>query len=324
MEFLKQKGLALIVTVIALALVVFLVIQNLEIQEKTDNLTPLVSELKQKELIKPYPSVANIKILEGATMAWERQLERYQGFLPKIETTLVGTPIMSSGAFSAKRTKTEKALKNTYNQKGIFWPEECNLGFETYVSNPVPNKAINMLNYELEAITYILRLLAKNEVTGLRNIVRKPLSVEEDKPRALVNRGRNAGRNVAEDANLIENLEIELVFTGSESSIRASLNDLVNTSKYLFSIKSLSLKNSKLLPVDLSLIEFKDPAQKSLNKTRSSSFDLAALFGSSTSSNEESAQEAKVIQSREIFKQILGKEEVLVGLVLEVVLLREG
>ena len=232
-------------------------------------------------------------------------------------------PLAQGVPAPAPGLRVEKQIKETYDRKGIFWPEECNLGFETYVSNPVPNKAINILNYELDSIEYILKILAENEISGLRNIVRKPLKIEEDTPKVLVKKGKKPLSKSADDQEVIENLEVELVFTGNENSIKNSLNQLVNTSKYLFFIKSLSLKNSQLLPVDLSLIDFEGEEDGSARKSRNSSFNLAALFGSA-SSDEEVDEETKTIESKEIFKQVLGDEEVLIGLVLEVVLLREG
>ena len=125
---------------------------------------------------------------------------------------------------------------------------DCGFGFEKYAKIQAAPYATSKLNYQLEAIQWLLEKLAENEPKAIINIRRELLDVEKGPPPALsakknAQRGNQAGK--PKDEKIFEAMPVELAFTASEASMRNFLKEMANSKEYLYAIRSLRIRNEK-------------------------------------------------------------------------------
>jgi len=195
---------------------------------------------------KPYPNQQNLA-------AREQVIQEYEAVIGELgnafyEYKADKSPKLTPGEFEDVRIKMQSELRKAFNKIETSLPDGCGFGFEKYAKIQAAPYATSKLNYQLEAIQWLLEKLAENEPKAIINIRRELLDVEKGPPPALsakknAQRGNQAGK--PKDEKIFELMPVELAFTASEASMRNFLKEMANSKEYLYAIRSLRIRNEK-------------------------------------------------------------------------------
>lgn len=191
------------------------------------------SEVSQFEKLDPYPSAEHLAskklaVEEYSEEAAELQM-RFDAYRPESLEKI--TVQAFADAVKVANEETRAAFG-----KDIEIPEAYHCGFEAYRTAMPPGNATGILNYQLGATKQLMLNLAEAGATSLIGLHRPKLPEEEGK------------RFDADKKQVTRELPLELVFTGTESSVREFLSSLVNDKSHYFVVRSWKIQNEKPLP----------------------------------------------------------------------------
>lgn len=248
----KNKFLATYVAILAVGLLVFgwLFYSSLGAHSaaKTsfEEEKEALSRLKSKAL---FPNETNLKARLAQVEEFTTSVDGLQQSLMAAQPPLAtGT---SSASFQTKLTQVESDLKAQaeYTKLGSGSSSgNFSLGFD---ENP-PESAVPDLDFQLDALSTLVRTLITDRVSSIDAITRAKLDVENraaEAPAAASSRQaaqKPAGPTVALAENeVFKRYPFTLRFTGSPRSIQDALNHLASSKDYFYAIRSLRLENEK-------------------------------------------------------------------------------
>jgi hypothetical protein len=198
---------------------------------------------------------------------------------------------------------SETALPDT-----IFW------GFENYRTSLPRGNATGIMTYQLEGIKNVLLALAASGASELKNLHRPPLPEE-------------AGNEFKPQPNAVARpLPVEITFRGPEKSVRAFLSSITKAEGQFNIIRSLRVMNEKKDPPKTSDAKFEKPVAAAPGADANNIFGGAFVLPSDEPAEGEDATEtapaapapAPAPSSNRILAQVLGSEEVLVVIRLDI------
>lgn len=273
-----------------------------------------VGEASRFEKLEPYPTAENLESKKRALEAYQEQVgELKKAFSSYAPESLERITVQ---AFSDAVKRASEETRAAFG-KDVAVPEEYYCGFELYRNTLPPGNATTLLNYQLKAIRAMMLRLAESGVSQLVN-VHRPNLPEED--------GKTFEPGPGEVAR---SLPFEVVFEGRESAVRQFLNTLVNDKEHYYVVRSLCIKNKKLLPPRTTDAKFERPAAGPLRPAAGAAdnVDFNALFGGAPPAEApaeapapEVAPPPAAADSSRILAQVLGQEELQVFVRIDVLL----
>ncbi|NNC88971.1 MAG: hypothetical protein HKN82_10985 [Akkermansiaceae bacterium] len=280
------------------------------------------NQLQRLESQAPYPDKAHLD-------ETRKKVTEYRGRVEGLQKSLLTFRPKSfekipPADFSNRLNDANGKVKALYTERGIEFPDDWQLGFESYTGAPPEAEATAFLNYELEAMVWLYTQLAQAGPAALLNVVRQPLPVEEGKP-------MDGGK----DAAPYFSLPIELTFRGREAAVRRFIAGLVDSDAYFFTIRSIRIQNDKFESVpEKDDVEFKEAPAASPFGGAFDNFvvpdDLAPVPEEGAPAEGEAAPAEEAVPpppeeeagGERVLGQVLGAEQLNVHLELELLLFR--
>ena len=296
------------------------------------------SRLQQLEGRKPYPSDEKLKERRETVREFRGKIAELQKGLVQYRPKEFAK--ITPAAFTTRLTEVGDALKASYTDKDIKFPDAWQMGFEVYTSSPPKDASTSYLNYQLSGLEWLYQQLADAGVSELLNVYRPALPVEQGQPMMPENGGKGPGRGQPA-AKPYFALPLELTFRGRESALRELLSTLAESKDYFYLVRSMRIQNVKFdQPPRMTDVEFEE-AKSGGGDDLFSGFDFEDLPGDDGAPEEvdpgtgegETPEETTEVVPEEpeeespgterILGQVLGDEEIHVFLQLELILFRD-
>ena len=314
------------ITVVGSAALLYLSIQQSGAEEdmkaKTKKLTKEEVSLKSSV---PYPSKENLKSKKDAVIAYSDAAKSLQDELVLYRPEDMGQFQPAEFAPMLDGFRTE--LDGLFEDAGTKVPEKMFYGFRDYASKLPEKAATGKLKYKLDATKWLFSELAKANPKSLFNVYRAPLAVEgltkvveeeeERRPRRR-SRSRNSRKPAPKAENSVAVYEaqpIELSFSIKEKDLFAFMEKLANSKEYFYSVRAVRIMNEDQKSPSKSSAQFEE---EEVAGGSSQDFDLGGgglLDGGDA--EPEAAPVVMMAKGERILKRILGAENVLVVLKLD-------
>jgi hypothetical protein len=269
------------------------------------------SEASSFENLKLYPRQENrdgkSKALEDYKKATESLQQAFEPYRPKELTNV------SPQAFTDQLKKVNDELLTAFNDAGTKVPEDFFSGFERYRTSLARGETTGMLNYQLEAVRFIMKALAQSGASELKNLYRPQIPEEEGRPWE------------PQPNQVARPLPLEITFVAPEKAVRQFLSSITKPEPYFTVIRSLRITNTKKDPPRASDAKF-EKAQPSA-PAEAAVFDGGFVLPPADGEEAAPAQPAEAAapapaparaDSSRILAQVLGMEEVQVFIRLDV------
>lgn len=309
-------GLVAGTLVIGGGLVAFGLKQSTRYAEAELEYSDVKSSVESMARIQPYPNEENRDERKKEVIAFRGKVEGLQNALQQFRPEEMEK--ISPQEFQNRLVKKTAELTALFDSKGISYPEQFGLGFEKYKNDLANPEATAKLNYQLEALDYIFREMAKVKTYDLRNVVREGFPAEVGRDWLAGTRG---------PAPLYQSLPIEIVFLAEEEGIDQFINTISSSKEFFFAIDMVRISNeNQSAPVR---------SQAQLDEEEAAAGDAAAGggFGNFNFGDEVVEEEAepeemaeKMVKpdSSRILGQVLGNEAVYVAIQLRLLLFSEA
>ncbi len=261
-----------------------------------------------------YPTRQNLeqksKALSDYREAVDGMQRRFAGFRPaELKKTPPPTFIDHLKAADASIRK-----EFAFGSGGTKLPPAFYFGFEAYIKGtPVKEDATGILGYQLDALNELFSKMAKTHPTEIRRVFRPKLPEEEE-----------AKKWVAPAGCIARPLPVEITFKAREKSVREFLTSITATDKYYYVVRTMAISNERLTA----------PTQKDAQFDKAKSggsggvgdamvfpglgTDTSVFPGGGADSATPAAKPVVSSDSSRILKQVLGNEELVVFLRLDV------
>lgn len=199
------------------------------IEEATNRFTAAADEVTALARAPLYPSPENRdgkrKALDDYRASLEGLQKKFLAYRPakldNIPPAEFGTRVLEASA------KAKKALDDA----AVKYPENFAISFEQYTTKPAEQGATGILGYQLDAVGDLVGMLAAARPSAILNGYRPPLPEE------------TRGKYERAESEVARPLPFEVVFRGSEKSVRTFLNSLVNSDKHFFIVRAVRVMN---------------------------------------------------------------------------------
>ena len=217
-------------------------------------------------------------------------------------------------AFTDHLKTVDAALRKdfAFAPGGTKLPPQFYLGFDAYTGGLAKEGATGILGYQLDALSELFGKLAKARPSELRSVFRPKLS-EED------------GQAWIPAANCVARpLPIEITFKAPEKAVREFLSSIAVADKYYYVVRTMAVSNERQTAPTQKDAQFEkaknaggifgDAIVMPGSATDSAAFPGGAAGASATPSG----KPAVSTDSSRILKQVLGNEELIVFLRVDV------
>lgn len=232
---------------------------------------------KSIQSVQPFPNRENLEHKQSTVNDYEkgaRTLQRqFAAYRPKAKDVEDFAPDKFSAIVSSYRNRLNKKFK----KNDVELPDQCVYGFEAYANKFPRPEATGELSYQIKAMEWLFSELANNKPEALLNVVRDkfdlesaPVSVPKGKKRKKGKKGRAL---VKEPEYYV--MPLELSFRSDEKGLSNFLEEIANTDKYPFVIRSMHIQNERMTPPTEGDAEFEKPA---VGGGGNDFFDFAADF----------------------------------------------
>jgi hypothetical protein len=206
------------------------------------------------------------------------------------------TDNLKKATASAKAAYAKNGLSADSSRNNL--PNSFFLGFETYSGALAQRDATGLLNYQLGALTELNLSLAAANPERLINIHRPAFPEESNE------------KYVATTGNVLRSLPVELIFSGSEQTLRAFVNSIIASKNYYYVIKTLRITNQKQIAPKAQDAEFKQETLEEPTSTGSEELPSPEDFAVGAEKKVEPAPKLTEKQTGQILKQVLGQEKI--------------
>jgi hypothetical protein len=146
---------------------------------------------------------------------------------------------ISPSEFQNRLVAKSDALIALFDEKGIAYPDQFAMGFERYRDELANPDATAKLNYQLEAVDWLFREMAKVKTYSLRNVNREALPSEA---------GRDWLGNTSGPMPLYQSLPMEVVFLAEEEGVNEFINSVSASKEYFFAIDLIRISSEAQSP----------------------------------------------------------------------------
>lgn len=269
-----------------------------------------VSTIESLEKRAPYPSKENAEALEERVKSYRGSVqdlsETLKSFQRELNTTLVNTE------FQQRVKKRVEDFRPFAKENGfeIAAETEFQLGFDAYANVVPAPELVPLLDYELEAIDYLLRKLVTSGVKTMSSFERDPIPGESGAP-------------AVPPGTVVQRYPVRLRFEADHQSLQTFINEIANDRQFFYVIRVLKVKNeNEEGPVKLSAEDgtafsrFENPITKEV-----ASPEMLAEWqadGASASDVEAKAKEAGFIKADQDARVLMGREKLKVFMVVDI------
>lgn len=270
-----------------------------------------VGTIESLERRVPYPSKENSEALASKVSDYENIVGELFTSLNTFQREL-NSALPSTEFQQLVKERVQKFRK--YADDGgleITDASEFQLGFDEYSNVIPPQELVAILDYELEAIDYLLRALVDVGVSQLESFDRDPILGE-------------TGASGDQASDVVHKYPVRLRFSGSHDSFQDLINKLANDTNFFYIVRVLKVSNEvtegpmKLSEVSQSSLPiFENPDTKEM-----ASYERLEEWGYPDASEADLAANAKAegfITSSKDARVLMGKESLNVFMVVDIV-----
>lgn len=279
-------------------------------QEALSSWDAKVSTIESLEKRVPYPNEENAKAVEELVGAYRASVaslsETLKSFQRPLNTTLANTEFQQR---VKKRVEDFRAFAQE-NGFEIVTENGFHLGFDAYAEVVPTQELVPELDYELEAIDYLLRKLVASGSKTMTSFERDPIPGEPGGPEKRAE-------------GVVQKYPVRIRFQGSHDVLQTFINDLANDREFFYVVRVLKVQNEneegplKLTAEDgTSFARFENPITKEiaspelLNEWRAD--------GATEADVEEKAKAAGFIKADQDARVLMGQEKMNVFLVVDI------
>lgn len=277
-------------------------------QDAKDRFDAAASEASGFESLALYPKPENRDGKRKALEEYRQSVESLQAAFKSFRPQEIKN--ISPQEFTTRLLAANTEVRKAFEEAGTTVPEPFFLGFESYKTSLASSNNTGLLDYQLTSIKNLMLALAKAKPTELKNLFR-PTLLEED------GQAYTPGA-----ADVARPFPMEITFRGPEASIREFLSSITKPEGQYVVVRSLRIANEKKDPPRATDAKFDQPAAASTAPGADLFSGGFVLPGDESAAPVETAAAstpaAKPANASRILSQVLGDEEVLVFLRLDV------
>jgi hypothetical protein len=279
-------------------------------QESLSSWDAKVSTIESLEKRVPYPNEENAKAVEELVGAYRASVaslsETLKSFQRPLNTTLANTEFQQR---VKKRVEDFRAFAQE-NGFEIVTENGFHLGFDAYAEVVPTQELVPELDYELEAIDYLLRKLVASGSKTMTSFERDPIPGEPGGPEKRAE-------------GVVQKYPVRIRFQGSHDVLQTFINDLANDRQFFYVVRVLKVQNEneegplKLTAEDgTSFARFENPITKEIASPEL--LDEWRADGATEADVEEKAKAAGFIKADQDARVLMGQEKMNVFLVVDI------
>lgn len=198
--------------------------------EAMQNWDSQVGTIESLERRVPYPKKANSEELKGIVAEYENSVEELFQSLNSFQRELNVT--LQSAEFLRLVSEKVQAYRALASDSGMEITDatEFQMGFDLYSSAIPPQELVPVLDYELEAIDYLLKSLVEAGVSKLDSFERDPIPGEPGAPAEQV-------------SSVVHKYPVRMRFSGNHDSFQTLINQLANDKSFFYIVRVLKVTN---------------------------------------------------------------------------------
>jgi len=269
-----------------------------------------VSSIEALEKRVPYPNEGNAEALEELVGAYRASVVSLSETLKSFQSPL--NKELANTDFQQRVKKRVEDFRSFAQESGFEVVAEngFHLGFDAYAEVVPTQELVSELDYELEAIDYLLRKLVASGSKMMTSFERDPIAGEPGGPER-----RSDG--------VVQKYPVRVRFQGSYEALQTFINDLANDRQFFYVVRVLKVQNAnqegppKLSAEGgVSFVRFENPITKEivapdlLNEWRSG--------GATEADVEAKAKAAGFVKADQDARVLMGQEKLNVFLVVDI------
>ncbi len=214
-------------------------------------------EVNKSEKLPLYPIAQNRQAKIKALDDYSGSIDKLREFHSKFQTDPKAN--ISTQEFTGYIKAANEEVVNAFKAAESKLPDDFFMGFNAYRSELAKSGSTALLDYQLKAVKHLLLGMAEARPTQLTRIYRKKIVEEDD------------GIYEPAQDDVAREFSYEIVFKGSEASVRDFINKFHDKESYYYVIRSMRIENEKDTPPRISDAKFENPAPANT--------DLGGAFG---------------------------------------------
>jgi hypothetical protein len=204
-------------------------------------------EVAKFEKLDLYPTSDNSQAKKKALDDYSQSLDELSELYAKYQIDTSKKITIEQFAENFKKAKEE--VVKVFSAAESKLPADFFMGFEVYNGKLAKTGSTALLDYELNAIKHVLLGMAAARPSELIHIYRETIPEENDV------------KYVPAENEVARSLSCEIVFKGSEASVRDFINKLGEKDSYYCVIRSIRINNERDTPPRISDAKFEKPPE---------------------------------------------------------------
>lgn len=200
-----------------------------------------------------YPSSDNRQAKIKALDDYSNAIDELRGFYSKYQ--LDPAVQITTQQFTERLKAAHKEVENAFKDADSKLPADFFMGFEGYRGKLANSGSTALLDYQVNAVKHLLLGMAEARPSELIRIHREKISEEEDPPKPYEPYENEVGRKFS----------YEIVFKGSEASVRDFITKLGAKESYYCVIRSIRINNERETPPRISDAKFEKAPESVVN-----------------------------------------------------------
>jgi hypothetical protein len=197
----------------------------------------VATERARLEHLNPFPSEENFRKTQTALEDYGASLNKTK---QELKTQVLPATSLAPNEFQARLHQaiidvTERARTNRVKLPGNF-----HLGFDEFTSALPDTSSSSLLGQQLAEVELLINILIDNRVDAITSL-KRPASKTESAASRVVRKPIGG----AQQTIIIERDIVELAFNASPSSLRKVLNQIANSERQLFIVRTLHIRNER-------------------------------------------------------------------------------
>jgi hypothetical protein len=199
-------------------------------------------EVTKSEKLPLYPISQNRQAKIKALDDYSQSVEKLREFYSKYQ--LDPNSKITTQQFTDHLKAANEEVVKTFKAANIKLPDNFFMGFEAYNGQLAKSGSTALLDYQLDAVRHLLLGMAEARPKELIRFYRTKITEEDD------------GVYVPLENDVSRKFGYEIVFKGSEGSVRDFINKLGNRESSCYVIRSIRINNEKDTPPRISDAKF--------------------------------------------------------------------
>ncbi len=231
--------------VLCAALAFFAMKGETKYQDAKSSFDEVYAAVQKSEKLELYPSVENRDAKKKALDDYSQSIDQLRDFYGKYQIDPSNQITTQKFTEHLKAAKLE--VQNAFKASDIKLPADFFMGFEAYGDKLAKTGSTALLDYELNAIKHLLLGMAEARPSELIRIFREKIPEENDVA------------YVPFENDVSRKFSYELVFKGSEASVRDFITKLGQKKSHYCVIRSIRINNERKTPPKISDAKFEAP-----------------------------------------------------------------